>query len=71
MPRGNLMARPQAKTIRNVVAHLNEMGLFVYGQCTNLETGQAFPSNMDFDADDIIKYRRMLEKDEIWMEGED
>ncbi len=63
--------RPQAKTIKAVVEYLKaELGLSVYGQNVNLNSGEEYPSLMDYDADDIIKYRKLVENDELWSEGE-
>ena len=57
------MSAPTAKTIRNVVTHLKELGLQIYGQHTTFdEQGTAYLSAGcgDFDAEDIIKWRKAL-----------
>jgi len=64
--------RPQNKTILKVIEYLEqELGLCVYGQNTNLETGQEFPSHRDFDPEDIIKYRNLIESDGLWRDEDE
>ena len=54
--------KPNNATIRKVVEYLaEELGLSVYGQCTHFDDegwAYEYPSNGDFDADDIIKLRK-------------
>ena len=60
------MTRPRDKTILNLVKYLNSIGLNVYGQTTNLETGEEYCSNSDFAPEDIVKYRKLVEEDKLW-----
>jgi hypothetical protein len=52
------VAKPQARTIKQVVEYLNQIGLFVYGQAHDLETGDMFLGQRDYNAQSIITYRR-------------
>lgn len=63
--------RPQPKTLQKVVNYLESIGLNVYGQSCNLDTGQEFNSLSDFDADDVVKYRKLYEQDAFWRIDED
>jgi len=54
--------RSQAANIRAVVAHLESLGLSVYGSYIDFENGIVGPGCMDYDADMILKYRRLREK---------
>lgn len=66
MAEGGSVVRPRASTIRAVVAHLNELGLDVSGQMVDLDTGEERPSQRYYDADEIIKLRRLIETDATW-----
>lgn len=47
-------------TIRKVVDYLTtELGLSVYGLNADLETGQGYFGNTDYDADDVLKLRAL------------
>ncbi len=48
--------RPNNKTIRKVIEYLESVGLSVYGQCADLDAGVLYQSNMDYGADDVLKY---------------
>lgn len=65
------MSRPQDRTLKNVINYLNEIGLSVYGQNTNLETGQQFPALRDYDAEQVIKFRKLKESKKLWYAKED
>lgn len=55
------MSRPQARTIRAVVEHLESIGLAVYGPCLDLDDGERQGANMDYDADQVLRYRYLHE----------
>lgn len=59
------MIRPQNKTLRQVIEHLESIGLSVYGPNVDVETGLLYHSLKDYNAEDAIKYRRLYEHDEI------
>lgn len=62
--------RPHADTIRKVVEHLESIGLEVAGPNVNLETGQRFPAMRNYDGDEVVKYRQLVEKDALWYDEE-
>lgn len=64
------MTKPQNKTIRNVVKHLEILGLSVYGPNMDVDTGQEFCALMDYSADDVIKRRKYIENDGLWNEDD-
>lgn len=57
---------PNKKTVIKVISWLEHHGLSIYGPCVDIETGQEFPSLMDYNADSAIKYIKLLRKDKIW-----
>lgn len=64
--------RPQNRTIRLVVAYLASIGLDVYGNNVDLETGEVHPCCRDFDADEVVLYRYLHEHGKlIEMTGEE
>lgn len=63
--------RPQARTIRAVIEHLEEMGLEVMGPHTNLETGRRMGACMTYDADDVLRFRYLYEHDKLHDPTED
>ena len=56
------MSRLQDKTLRNAVEYLESIGLAVYGPCMDLDTGFAYGAQMDYDADRVMKYRKLKEE---------
>jgi hypothetical protein len=59
------MARPQDKTLKNVVQYLEDIGLSVYGPNVDLESGIRFHALRDFNPEEVIKYRKLYEYDNI------
>lgn len=59
------MKRPQAKTIRAVIEHLEAMGLEVMGPNVDPASGIEYYGNRCFTADEVVKYRRLYEADQI------
>lgn len=59
------MRRPRSQTIRDVINYLESIDLAIYGPCVHLDSGLIYPSQMDYDADDVIKYRNLYEKDQL------
>lgn len=49
-------------TIKRIVTLLESQGLAVYGPCVDLDTGMLIGANMDYDADQVLKYLNMKEK---------
>ena len=48
-------------TLRKVITYLEEeLGLSVYGSFRDLENKTVGPGCMDYDADSVIKYRKLL-----------
>lgn len=62
--------RPQDRTIRQVVAYLESMGLGVYGPNTDLSDGELRGGFMDLSGDEVVKYRKLHEKDAFWVPEE-
>lgn len=61
------MGAPANKTIIAVIEYLdNHLGLSLYGQCRNLETGEELQSLMDYSAEDAIKLRKLIRYDQLW-----
>lgn len=60
--------RPQAATIRAVVEYLASIELNVYGPCADLKSGARFESGslMDYDADQVLQYRKLYEGDKLF-----
>jgi hypothetical protein len=58
--------RPSAKTIRHMVAWLEQHGLRVYGQSIDADTGREFDGLSDYTADDVIKITRLLNAGKTW-----
>ena len=54
---------PDARTVRRVIAHLDDMGLSIYGQMTCMATGQMYPSLKDYSVDDVIRLRHLIRHD--------
>lgn len=63
--------RPNDQTLLKVIKYIESLDLCVYGPMTDLETGEEMPSNRDFDAEDVIKYRKLVENNELWYEGDE
>lgn len=61
--------RPQNRTLRRVVEYLDSIGIGLYGS-VDLDTGEYGPGCRDYGPDDILKYRRMMENDEVWSADE-
>lgn len=57
---------PTASEIRRVVKHFEKLGLSVYGTTYSPSTGQEFCSNMDYDAQTILKYRQDWLHNRLW-----
>ncbi len=60
--------KPRAETILKVVRYLESVGLEVCGQCTDLKTGQQFPSLMTYAPEDVLEYRIMYDRDLLYDE---
>lgn len=56
------MTRPTRKTIQQVLEHLQQLGLSVYGPGMDTNTGEEIGALMDYEVDDIIKRRKHIEK---------
>lgn len=54
--RKQLKYRPRTDLLLNVVNYLESIGLQVYGPCMDLEDGQGFYGNMDFNSKDVITF---------------
>ena len=54
--------RPSRATLHHVVHYLESIGLNVYGPCMDLDTGYRTGNCMDYDADQVVKYRKLKEK---------
>lgn len=63
------MSRPQARTIRKVVEHLEELGLSVYGPNMDRD-GCEYPSLMDYSVEDILCRRRHIDRDSLYRSEE-
>ena len=57
------MSRLQDKTLRNAVEYLESIGLAVYGPHMDLDDGSTEGSCMDYDAEAVLKYRKLKERD--------
>lgn len=62
------IVRLQNKTLKHAVEYLESIGLSVYGQNCDVETGEQFPSLRVFGPEDVVKYRKLYEKYELWMD---
>lgn len=60
------MSRPQKRTIKKVIDFLDELGLSVYGQNMDVDSGQEFPSLRYYDLEDIIKRYNHIKNDTLW-----
>jgi hypothetical protein len=56
------VTRPNRNTLHNVVHYLAGIGLTVYGPCMDLDTGDRLGNLMDYDADQVVKYRALKER---------
>ncbi len=53
-------------TLRRVIEYMRvELGLSIYGHAADLDTGEMFGANMDYDIDAVIKLRK------LFMNGDD
>ena len=50
---------PSRPTIRKVVEYLESIGLNVYGPCIDLNTGYQIGNNMDYDAEQVLRYQHL------------
>lgn len=64
---------PRKQTVLAIIKHLeDDLGLNVYGQNVDLEDGQCFPANSrNFDGPQVVRYRELVRKDELWEEGDE
>jgi hypothetical protein len=58
--------RPTRKQIERVVNWLESIQVSLYGGNMDTETGQEYPSCMDYDVDDCIKRHDHIKKDTLW-----
>lgn len=58
----HIRPKPNSRTVRRVVEHLEEIGLAVYGPCMDLSEGVDLGGYMDYHADEVIKYRKLKAK---------
>lgn len=70
MPQRNKDHRPSPKTMVRVIEYLNSIDLHVYGPNCDLRTGEVYPSLRDYSGMDAVKYRKLFEKDELWVRQE-
>lgn len=63
--------RPTNNNLRNIVEYLHSIGIYTYGSWTDLKTGEQRHGYMDLGAEDIVKYRKLYEKGELFHEKED
>lgn len=58
--------RPNNKTISRVIAYLNTLGIDLYGQCIDLDTGETFTGLMDYNEEDVFKLMKLVQKNAFW-----
>ena len=61
------MKRYQKKTVKEFLAYLESMGLGVYGPHMVGDTD--YPGCMDYSAEEIVKRRKLIDKDELYEEA--
>jgi hypothetical protein len=66
------MTRPQNNTLAQMVRYLESIGLSVYGPCIDLQTGYRYGACMDYDAERVLRYRKLHEAGKLTnRDGED
>lgn len=58
--------RPSATAIKEAVEYLESLGLNIYGANIDLTDGEVRPSQRDYSTTDILKLRKLIEKDDLW-----
>lgn len=61
------MKRYQKKTIKEFLIYLEGMGLGVYGP--HMAGNTDYPGCMDYSAEEIVKRRKLTDKDELYEEA--
>lgn len=62
--------RPQNRTLLKLVNYLEDIGLEVVGGNCDVDTGEEYEGMKCFSAEDTVKYRKLLENDDFWREGD-
>lgn len=61
--------RYSVKTVQKFMDYLSEIGLSVYGQNMNTETGEELDAFMDYNATEIVARRKHIEQDTLWSDN--
>jgi hypothetical protein len=61
-----MIKQPRASTVKRIVEHLESIGLGVYGPHIDLSDGELTGANMDFDADQVLRYRTLYNSKKIY-----
>lgn len=61
--------RYSVKTVQKFMDYLSEIGLSVYGQSMNAETGEELGAFMDYNAAEIVARRKHIEQDTLWSDN--
>ena len=58
------MKKLHKKTVQNFLDYLEDLGLSVYGP--TMSEGVEYPSYMDYDANDIVNRRKLIDSDALF-----
>lgn len=62
--------RPRDEMLLKVIKYLESIGLEIMGPGVNLDSGEQFAANRNFNAKQTITYRRMYERNQFWRNEE-